>query len=186
MEKIFENQPELNISKRDSEVAKQLADQLQRVHTTSYRTDCLIDFVSGNEKRGMIFNFETSRYNIFLDNLADIISSVQFSITGKEAEILSKQEKLLAIVFHEIRHRVQKEGVKIFTPDLKFKKEILNRILTRVQFCKRDIFWREMMIFEKEEFDSRFITAVCIYHHKLNTPLRKIADILFWEPRLRH
>lgn len=186
MEEFIKKMSEVGVSETDSRTAKELADQLVEVHQASFRTDCVVDFVTKTDKKGMRFNFETDRYNIFLNDLAERVSLVQFPATSINESALDRKEKLLAIIFHEIRHRVQKEGVNLFTPDLKFKKEILNKILSRIYFYNRGIFWNEMLIFEKKEFDSQFITAVCCYYYRLNTPLDKIADILFWEPKRRH
>ena len=185
MEEFIKKMSEVGVSEIDSRAAKELASQLTEVHQISFRTDCVIDFVAGANKKGMRFNFDTDRYNIFLNDLAERVSSVQFPAIDMHESALNREEKLLAIVFHEIRHRVQKEGVTLFTPDLKFKQGILNCILSRIEFCKKNIFWEKMLIFEKEEFDSQFIAAVCCYYYRLNTPLEKITDILFWEPR-RH
>ncbi|MGM0438831.1 MAG: hypothetical protein ACQEP3_00125 [Patescibacteria group bacterium] len=187
MSKFFNKMSEIGVDKSDALTAKSLADELAKIHQATYQTDCYIDFINEMNQRSLRFNFQTDSYNIFLNNLSDAVSVVEFPVSGtRSTKPFTRKEKLESIVFHEIRHRVQGSGIDLFNPNKKMPNRKLEKILMIVSTLRKNIFWENMIIFEKEEFDAQFITAVACYYNRLNYPPRFIRDILFWEPNKRH
>lgn len=186
MGEFINNLIEIGTARRDAEAAQELANELSEVHRNTYQTDCLIDFVQGDCDTGLRFNFETESYNIFLKNLASKVSLLEFPVVSHYSEsFLTRKEKLLSIAFHEIRHRVQREGIRLFNPDIRLRKKELQRILSTISLLRGDLFWNNMFIFEREEFDAQFITAVACHRYRLNYSLMSISKTLRWEPKAK-
>jgi len=186
MDEFIKNMTEIGVNVKDAEVGKDLANELSKVHQATYTTDCLVDFIKDEKRSGLKFNFETESYNIFLDNLAEKVSTVELSLINlcSKSVILTRKEKLLSLAFHEIRHRAQKEGlVSLFTPDSKMPNRELERILFSISCLRGNLFWDNMIIYEKEEFDAQFITAAAQRAYQLKYNLLSIADILLWSSK---
>ncbi len=187
MKEIINKISEIGVAETDARTAKELADQLIEIHRATYENDCVIRFINEKDRNSLKFNLDTQSYNIFLAGLNDKVSVVEFPFFDfYSSRPLSRKEKLLSIIFHEMRHRAQQGGIDLFRPESKMSSVMLKEILRRMSFMTGGLFWEQMIIYEKREFDAKFITAVCCSYYRMNCSFSRLSKIIFWEPKKRH
>ena len=184
MKELFED---IKVAENDLVLAESLAEELAEIHKSTYKTDCCVDFIEGFG-RPLEFNFKTKSYDIFIKNISEHFSAVEFPVMApfRQSEPLSRKDKLFNTSCYEIRRRAQKEGAELFKPELILPRKKLDQILSAISVLSGSYYSEKMFRFEQEEFDARFITATAYHYRKLGHPFKKISKILLWEPQLRH
>lgn len=172
------------VSERDAENAVELAKIVKRIDKLVYSEPCPIGFVKESYfHRALKFNNSSNSYLISISKMSKKVERVEFSLFTGDEKITSKEEKFMTLTVNEVRNKLQKTGIRLFTPDVEFRSYELRNVLEKLALVEGYGLNKNMFIYDKRNFDAQFITLISLYYYRLGAPLSKIGKILTWQPK---
>lgn len=172
------------VSEKDAENAIELARMVKRIDKFVYSEPCPIGFVKKSPfERVLRFSSSSNSYLISISETSKRVERVEFSLFLNDEDIISKEEKFMALTVNEIRKELQKTGIRLFTPDVEFRNYSLRNILEKLTLIEGHGLKEDMFIYDKRNFDAQLITLISLYYYKLGASLPKISQITTWQPK---